>query len=94
MSYVHSSSNQKPTRIYAVKMHCTDTINNGTFYVFLSCFSGMQQFAGNLQAMQNLVQLCLLTQNKANVEWFHVSLGTFLQSSGPDASSEHSTSEN
>lgn len=64
------------------------------FYVFLSSISGMQQLAGNLQTMQNLVLLCLLTQKKANVEWFHISLGTFLQMSGPDATSEHTTSEN
>ena len=62
--------------------------------MFLSSFGDTQQLAGDLQTMQNLVQLCLLTHNKANVERFYVSLGTFLQSSAPDASSEHSTSEN
>lgn len=68
----------------AVKVHHTDTFNK-CFYVPAKA---QWQFAGNCKP-----GTALSVKPKQNVEWFHISLGTFLQISGPDARSEHRTCE-
>lgn len=44
---------------------------------------------GSVAICRQLQTTALSVNPKQNVEWFHVSLGTLLQISGPDASSEH-----
>lgn len=78
----------------AVKVRCTDTINNGHVLQVpvkhQSQAAICRQFADYAKPDSALT----IKPNKANVEHFHISLGTFLQISSPDASLEPSTSEN